>query len=414
MSDLATTYALQIGVPLSEPFIQTTFYPLDTPMDKVILIHGFGGAIVQDQNSLRPTFPAKVYDYFSEVVALIKPALDAAGYKIYQIGAAGEPGIKGCHHLMGQTTFHQCAYLVKNAALFLGNDSLWCHVRGSARAPLVGVYGSTSIPHFPHWQDPARTVLIESHRFGNKPSYQAQESPKTINLIKPEDVANAALKLLGLPQVSRESILMGIAYNQPIVELVPDSVVAPQVQIPGQLIVRMDYVHNEKILAQNLQLRPCNIIASREIDLSILGQLRQNVAAMRLEIDKISPSWIKEFKKLGIKTMFSCVERDPEKVSAMRLEYFDACFFDQFLPPTVEDFRRDAGKYLNKPLDESLKLDTLSFKSNKLLLSDNKVFLSKAHWKAGKSTPTTSHNIGQVIDDPIFFEEAAHYYFFKP
>lgn len=415
MSDLASTYALQIGVPLSKPTIQKAFFPLDHPLDKVVLLHGFGGAIMQDQGGrLVPSFPAKVYDHFSEVVALIKPALDAAGYKIFQIGAPGEPLIKGCQHIVGQTTMHQCAYLVENAALLIGNDSMWAHQRGAFGGSLVAVYGPTSSwVHGPHWKHEEKTILIDSHRFGKKPSYQSQESPKTINTIPPEQVANGALKLLGLPQVSRESIFVGAAYNQSIVELVPDSVVAPQIQIPGQLIVRMDYVHNEKILAQNLQLRPCNIIINREVDLSILGQLRQNVAAIRLEVDHISPSWIKELKKLGIKTMFSCVERNPEKVAAMRLEYFDACFFDQFVPPTLEDFKRDTVKYLNKPLDESLKLDTLFFKSNKFLLSDSKVFLSKAHWKAGKNTPTTSQNIGQVIDDPVFWEESAHFYFFK-
>ena len=416
MSDLASTYALQVGVPLTKPTIQKSFYPLDHPLDKVVLLHGFGGAIMQDQGGrLIPSFPAKVYDHFSEVVALIKPALDAAGFKIFQIGAAGEPPIKGCHHLMGQTTMHQCAYLVENAALLIGNDSMWAHQRGAFDGALVAVYGPTSSwVHGPHWKNVDKTILIDSHRFGKKPSYQSQESPKTINTITPEEIANSALKLLGLPLVARESIFIGAAYQQNLVELVPDTVVAPHVQIPGSLIVRMDYLHNEKILAQNLQLRPCNVIANREIDLAILGQLRQNVSALRLEIDKVTPGWIKEFKKLGIRTMFSCSEKDSDKVAAMRLEYFDACFFDQFLPPTIEDFRRDAAKYLNKPLDEQLKLDTLSFKSNKFLLSDSKVFLSKAHWKAGKSTPNTSENIGQVIDDPVFWEESAHFYLFKP
>jgi hypothetical protein len=156
------------------------------------------------------------------------------------------------------------------------------------------------------------------------------------------------------------------------------------------------------------------VIANREIDLTILEQFRPNISAVRLEIDKISVGWIKAFKKLGIKAMYSCLERDPEKIAAMRLEYFDACFFDQFLPPTIEDFRKDCALYLNKPLDEQLKLDTLSFKSNKFLLSDNKVFLSKAHWRAGKNTPTTSQNTDQVIDSDVFFEESAHMYFFTP
>lgn len=399
---LLELYSLATGLKIGRQTLAESFYPL--PTDKYITLQASSG------------MTAKNYSHYNEVVNLISTKLKDLGISIVQLGGPEDQPVNGCIHLQGKTTLHQSNHILRNSLLHVGNDSWMAHRAGALKIPLVICYGPTTVEnHSPLDCDLDRTILIESHRFGNKPSFAAQESPKTINVITPESIANSALKLLGLPLVTQQSIFVGVAYQQNIVELVPDSVVAPQVPIPGQLIIRMDYLHNEKILAQNLQLRSCNVIANREIDLGILGQLRQNISAMRLEIDKIGPGWIKEFKKLGIKTMFSCSEKDPEKVAAMRLEYFDACFFDQFVPPTVEDLRKDAEKYLNKPLDEQLKLDTLSFKSNKFLLSDNKVFLSKAHWKAGKNTPTTSHNTGQVIDDEEgFWSESAHFYLFKP
>lgn len=399
---LLELYSLATGLKIGRQSLAESFYPL--PVEKYLTLQASSG------------MAAKNYSHYGEVVNLLLPKLKELGISIVQLGGAEDQPVQGCIHLQGKTTLHQSNHILRNSKLHIGNDSWMSHRAGALKIPLVVCYGPTTVAnHAPFEYDTARTILIESHRFGRKASYQAQEAPRTIDLIKPEEVANAALKLLGLPQTTQESIFIGAAYQQPIIELVPDSVVAPNVQIPGNLIVRMDYAHNEKILAQNLSLRPCNVIASREIDLAILGQLRQNIAAMRLEIDKVSPGWIKEFKKLGIKTMYSCSERDPAKVATMRLEYFDACFFDQFQPPTVEDFKKDAEKYLNKQLDSALKLDTLSFKSNKFLLSDNKVFLSKAHWKSGKNTPTTSHNTGQVIDDEEgFWSESAHFYLFKP
>lgn len=399
---LLELYSLATGLKIGRQSLAESFYPL--PVEKYITLQASSG------------MAAKNYSYYGEVVNFLLPKLKQLGVSVVQLGGPEDQPVQGCIHLQGKTTLHQSNHILRNSQLHIGNDSWMAHRVGALKIPLVVCYGSTTVAnHAPFEYDATQTILIESHRFGRKASYQAQEAPKTINLIKPEDIANAALRLLGLPQTTQESIFIGAAYQQPIIELVPDSVVAPNVQIPGNLIIRMDYAHNEKILAQNLSLRPCNVIASHEIDLAILGQLRQNIAAMRLEIDKISPGWIKEFKKLGIKTMYSCSEREPAKVAAMRLGYFDACFFDQFVPPTGEDFRRDAEKYLNKPLDSALKLDTLSFKSNKFLLSDNKVFLSKAHWKAGKNTPTTSHNTGQVIDDEDgFWSESAHFYLFKP
>lgn len=398
---LLELYSLATGLKIGNQTLAESFYPLST--DKYITLQASSGMV------------AKNYSHYSEVINLIAPKLKELNISIIQLGGPEDQPVQGCIHLQGKTTLHQSNHLLRNSILHIGNDSWMAHRAGALKIPLIVLYGPTTIAnHSPFDCDSERTILIESHRFGKKPSYQAHESPKTINLIKPEEIANAALKLLNLPLVTQESIFIGGAYQQSIVELVPDVVVSPNVQIPGQLIIRMDYLHNEKILAQNLSVRQCNVIANREIDLAILSQLRQNIGAVRLEIDKISPGWIKEFKKLGIRTMFSCSERDAAKVAAMRLEYFDACFFDQFVPPTAEDFRKDAAKYLNKSLDESLKFDTLSFKSNKFLLSDNKVFLSKAHWKAGKNTPNTNQNTGQVIDDPVFWEESAHFYIFKP
>lgn len=399
---LLELYSLATGLKIGRQSLAESFYPL--PVEKYLTLQASSG------------MAAKNYSHYGEVVNLLLPKLKELGISIVQLGGAEDQPVQGCVHLQGKTTLYQSNHILRNSQLHIGNDSWMAHRAGALKIPLVVCYGSTTVAnHSPFEYDAERTVLIESHRFGRKASYQSQEAPKTIDLIKPEEIVNAVLKLLGLPQITQESIFIGAAYQQAIVELVPDSVVAPNVQIPGNLIVRMDYLHNEKLLAQNLSLRPCNVIANHEIDLAILGQLRQNIAAMRLEIDKVSPGWIKEFKKLGIKTMYSCSERDPAKVAAMRLEYFDACFFDQFLPPTVADFRKDAEKYLDKPLDSAIKLDTLSFKSNKFLLSDKKVFLSKAHWKAGKNTPTTSHNTGQVIDDEEgFWSESAHFYLFKP
>ena len=90
MSSLAETYALQVGVPLNRPEILEKFFPLDFDYSKTILLHASAG---------NNNFPAKIYDYFNEVVGLIRPELDKAGYRIYQIGGANEQPVKGVNYL---------------------------------------------------------------------------------------------------------------------------------------------------------------------------------------------------------------------------------------------------------------------------------------------------------------------------
>ncbi len=413
MSDLATTYALQVGVPLTKPTIQESFFPLDHPLDKTILIHGFGGAIVQNQqNQLVASFPAKVFDHFGEVVLLLKPLVEPLGYKLFQIGAQGEPPIPGVEQLVGKTSILQCTYLVKRAALLIGNDSLWAHQRGAFDGALVALYGPTSKPHFPHWRNEAKTALIESHRAGKRPSFQSNENPKTINWITPESVANAALALLGVGPVSRCSLCLGPLYNQPIVEVIPNLVVNPQLQLAAPPILRMDLLHDEKVMAQNLQLRKCAIITSKEIDLAVLTQLKPNIISIRVEIDQVSPDWIKQLKRLGIRTAFMAVEKDDAKILQMRMDYYDACQFDRFNAPTKEDWLKSVETYCQKPLDTSTKLDTIQFKTQKLILSDNQIYLSHAHWKAGRPAKSAQENSDTVIDTPLFWEETEHCYFY--
>ena len=414
---LAETYALATGVPLDKPEMVSAFFPLDTTMDKVILIHAFAGATVNQNGQIHASFPAKIYDRFNEVIDLLRPIVEPLGYKFFQIGGPGEPGLRNIESLVGKTNMHQCAYLVKNCALLIGNDSMWAHVRGAEKKPQTHLYSATASPHFPYWHHPDKAFFIESHRAGKKPSFAAVEHPKTINWITPEEVANAALRALDLPPtVTRKSLFFGDSYNVAAVELVPNCIVGPHVQIPGPLVVRMDYVDDvksaEQILLSNLQIRPCLIITDKELDLNLLKQAKPRIAGLRVEIDKVTPEWVKQVKKLGIQTAFFCSEQDESKLAALRLAFYESCLFDHFQPPKKEDFVKGVSTYLNKPLDTLTIPDTLLFQTNKFLLSEGKVYLSKAHWKAGINTPTTEKNNGQVIDTEDFWSEVSHSYIY--
>lgn len=406
-----------VGVTLNRPEIQENYYPIDHPLDKTILIHAFGGAIVDAPNGQKQaSFPSKIYDYFTEVVAILKPALEPLGYKLYQIGAPGEPPVKGLEQLTGRTSILQCTYLVKRCALLIANDSLWSHERGIFDKSLVAIYGPTSKPHFPYWKNPEKTILIESHRFGKKPSFSSQEPVKTINLITPESIANAAFSLLGQPQINQQSLTMGPYFQQSIIEIIPDVVVDPKIQFGVPPIIRMDLCFNEDNLSKNLSLKKSLIITNREIYINILTRFRSNIDSIRVEIDKVSPEWLRKVKKLGFKWGVMAVEKDPEKIIKMRLDYYDALqptSFDLFVAPTLDDWKKEVEKYTQKPLDNTIKLDTLFFKSNKFLLSEGKIYLSKAHWMAKKPTKSTDDNIGNVIDVPEFWEEASHFYIYK-
>lgn len=419
---LAETYSCASAVPLDTPRIADAFYPLEHPVEKTILLHAFAGGWVEQNGQKVPAFGGKIYGHYEEVLSLLRPIAEPAGYRFLQIGGPGEPPVRGIENLVGKTTIHQCAYLVKRAALLIGNDSQWAHIRGAYGGPLLVVYGTTSRPHYPHWKDPEKTVLIESHRGGGKPSYAMQENPRTIDWIRPEEVATAALHLLGLPStLSRQSLFIGDAYHQSLVEMVPNVVVDPRLPLSGPLIVRMDYAPPDSaaqtaaidILARNLQLRKCVLFLDREVPLNLLAQFKPQIHSMRVEVDQMSADWLRAVKRLGVPTGFVSAEKDPAKLADLRLRLYDVMHpggIDHLVESTREDFVAGAKRYLNRELDKDLKVDTLCFRTRKLLLSDDRVYLSKAHWLAGRPAPSPDQSAGTVIDSPDFWSSIHHAY----
>ena len=286
---LAQLYSLGFNTKLSRPDINLQYF--NTPADKYIVIHSGGG----NNNN----FPAKCYDLWQDVINLIKPYL--GDIQIIQLGLGNEKPLNNTINLLGQTNIQQSSYIISNSLLLAGNDSSLSHIAGALSIPVVALYGPTSTPHQPYWHTD-NSVFLESHRYGNKPSFQANESPKTINTIKPEKVATGILDTLKINHsITQNTIIAWPAYNDVVIEIIPDAVVNPQ-SLPLRAIhLRYDYCDNTQGLIGNLQSRPYVISTDKPIDLNILKGLKQNVMCLVYEVNKDTPiSYLKDVVKLGI------------------------------------------------------------------------------------------------------------------
>ena len=407
MSSLAETYALGAGVRIDKPYLLEAFYPLKTHPSKAILIHASAG---------NNNFPAKIYDYYNDVVTLLKPIIEKFGYKIYQIGGAGEYELKNVESLCGKTNFHQTAYLIKRCALLIGNDSMNAHIAGSFNTPSVVLYGPTDVKnHGPYWKN-QKTVLLESHRSGAKrPSYLSQENPKTINFIPPELVVNSSLEILGIEEkTSNKSLFFGDFYTNAILDVYPDLVVNPSFNPNVPINIRMDYLHNEDILAKNLQNRKCNIAIDKGINADILKAFKKNILGIRCKLNEDFPrKTIKDIKNSGIQHVFYTEDMNEENLSKMRFDFFDYCFFDNLKNKTKVDFESSVEKYLNKKLDEPIKYDKLYYRSNKFILSSKGVSLSKASLDSGIYINNFDENEEKIKDTEEFWKEQNHFYIYE-
>ncbi len=389
MASLAQSFSLNCGLKLDKPFIFQAPYAL--PFEKYIIFHNSSG----NDN--------KNYAYFQEVIDLIIPFLKENDIHIVQLGGQNDPALEYCFPLQGKTSIHQTAYLIKNALLTIGNDSMPVHMAGALEAPVVGLYGPTSSQvHGPYWNDPDKTVLIDSHRNGNAPSFHFNENPKTINFITPEEVLNAITKLVGLKPINLESLHFGSKYGQKVIEVVPNSIV-PQGFIPNApLNIRYDFQPNANVLAAQLQIRKGLIITDVPIDINLLRAFKPNIIGMAYEInEKHDATFIHEVQHLGIPVKLF-TKWTNEQLNPIKLDYMEIGIIDPEKTLSKDDLEKK----------HKINSDTF-FKSRKVLLSNGKFYLSKIHYKLDRPMPHLNANESNVIDLPEFYEESDYFYIYN-
>jgi len=381
---LVQQYALSCGCKISRPYLNPQFYPI--PFDKYIVIHASSG------------MESKNYDLYDEVIDLIKPCLDKQNMKLVQIGGENDKKLNNCYYALG-TTKLQMQYIIQQSQLLLANDTCSIHFASGLDKKIVALY-TTLYPSnaSPYWSKPEDVILLESHRNGNKPSYAAQESPKTINLIKPEEVAKSVLKLLNIDNdIHFNTIYIGDQYYKSILEIVPNFF-DPNIT-NNDIILRLDYfdVKDRLYIKEWSQNNNLIIITDKFLNLNIINSLKQKIKSLNFEIPENYDmgkyiDFFKHVQNTGIP--LKLYSRDEKNISKVRFDFFD--------------FSIDLLTDKENPLDSSINLDKIYIKSNKILLSKGKRFISKAHLL--KNLPTEI-NISP-IDDRNFWNESKTFYFY--
>jgi ADP-heptose:LPS heptosyltransferase len=219
------------------------YFPLD--LDKYITIHPYSKG-------------SKTYDFWIDVLQLIKPALDKNDIKVLQIGAKGEQPLPHCHAIVGQTSINQIAYVIKGSMLHLGVDSFPVHIASHYDKKIVSLYSNLYPQNAgPYWGDKKDHVLLEPCRDKLKPSFSNDEMPKSLNSIRPEKIARSVLELLGLEfNYDYETIYVGESHVNMMLEGVPNQIVNPKSLGVDNMIMRMDFEFNEENLIGQLQVFP--------------------------------------------------------------------------------------------------------------------------------------------------------------
>jgi hypothetical protein len=379
-------YALSCGVKIDKPFINMHYYPMT--LDKYIVFQTSGKG-----NS-------RQYDYWHKVFSFIKDYTNE--YKIIHVGLPSDQSVFGVDvDLRGRTSVNQLAYIIKNSCMYLGVDSLSVHLSSAFDKKIVALYSYCYAQNAsPVWGDSKNHSLLEVDwaKYG-KPSFSMSEEDKKINKINPEVIAKSVLDQLGvsndLNQI--ETINIGKWFHKPTIEIVPDDGPMPTLIRDKICNIRLDYIFNEKKLLELAEICYLNIVSNKMIDLNILNRIKSKISGVTLIVDdSFSVEYLKNLKKLGLNLVLSA--SDNEEWGKLAEKFFE--------------FGLDKEKALTKQdVNGSDKMnDSWIFSSEKIIISNGKVYASKASWK---NNQPKLDRYSKVIDSADFWEESEHFHILK-
>ena len=335
---------------------------------------------------------------WTDIIADIKDYLDAENIKIVQIGSADSEQMPGVFDLRGRTTTKQLAYIVKNSLLHCSTNDFLLDVASHFNVPVVGMYGNTYADVAkPYWGEKNKKIILESHRNGNKPSFLAEERSNSVNLIYPEKIADAILKLLNIKQKEKfDTQFIGDLYNSHVIEAVPDFVPPDSFQPNMVINLRMDYHFDLNNMIQWGKNRKVNIFTNKIIDLNYLNSIRSNVIAIQQEVcSELNLKYLNILNSLKIPC--ELFTRNERALNNLRLKYFDykVTYKKVKTKEDIKDFTFS---------------DDFYFKSNKLLLSKEKKYLSKYDYVNNR--PYKKQDL-KIVDNADFWEDLDFFRIYK-
>lgn len=386
------SYALQNDLKIDRPSIYEKFFPL--AVDNFITL---------DTSSLGTS--ALSYDHWQLVVNLIGPELEKNNIKILHLGDRGDTPLANCYSAIGQCNFNQKCYVINKSLVHVSPNNESMHIASSLGKKCVSLFSNNCFPNqfAPYWGDKKYMEII-SPPTTEKPSFNPQENPKSINRITPEKIAEKVLNLAGIVTFVSEfkTLRIGNSFNRKRVESTLTHLLDPEKIGVSSLIVRMDLNFNEEALKAQLEASPCSVITNKPFSDDILKQYAKRIVELVYYIEDDSAAGVDFIDKVAEKSInFLLRSRETgSKLNDYKLAYFDYGQVHQIPTKDKQDFEELKGK------------KNLYYKSNHFIIHNNSFYLSSASLSADSGFPSMDHEPQPVIDDSLFWEEEEHFHFF--
>lgn len=358
----------------SKPFINFCFYPLL-----------FEKYITFDLNS---SVQSNYYNFWQDVVDIIKPELDKHNIQILRIGSNKGYEVEGVHDYTLKT-FNQNAYILKSSLLHFNSRSSVSILASQLDIPLVTIFsGSEHSSNFPIKN--SRSTFIDSPKLGKNPSLSDIENPKSIDRIDPIQVSKSILSSLNIKlELNKKRVFFGDMSHVKTIEVVPDFS-PPASLLPNSLVnIRADLHFNDENIFGFCRNRKAGIITNQPLPEGLIYSVRNSIQRVSINGDEgIDESFLKNLKKFNVP--YEIFITDKSKLYDLRLRYIDEPI--------------DFLEKKSKPLDfDGQTHHNLCMRSSKILIAKNGSFSSKAHWVVNKNIDGL---FDSFIDTSDFWEDS--------
>lgn len=307
------------------------------------------------------------YDQFQEVINLIQPVLKKYGIDIVQIGGTNYPKILSIPKIKD----YGCAsYILRNSLLHFGEYSILFDLCASVNTKSLILnsigYEKTICPFF---LDKENSVVINKYIEKDElPFYDARVTKKLLNNIKPEEIAEKILNLLGLQfHKPYETLYIGEHYKENFFEIniYPIKGYVYDLTQIADPVIRLDYNYDLQFLQNHLNNKKCRIRTNKEIPISFIEKYAANISGIDLEIinKEDFSKFIKAVKKAKVDILvFSFLEES--SCNDLKMQYLDIepINFQNTKTP-IFDFN------INEP--------NLYFKCDEVVMYKDKFYISK-------------------------------------
>jgi hypothetical protein len=391
---LLDCYSLNTGLKINRPFIYEKFFPLN--IEKFISFDPSG------------IFPSRQYEYWQDCIDILFPILERENISILKVSQkADERKYEKIHDASGQMSPNQLAYTISKSMLHLGVDGFTNHLASHYDKKIVSLFSDSSPKNTgPFFSKEENLRLILPKNENDKFSYSIEEEDKTINKIKPEQIAKRVCELLGIDfDFEYETVFIGKDYTSRSLGFVPvGNAIDVAALTVDSVIVRMDLEFNEQTLVQQLHTGKCNIITRKPVSLNILKHFKNNITQfVYLLGDSDSAQYVEDVYKAGIECLLMSEEQG-EELEKLKFKYLD---FGKIHP-------RDNPDKKNLDFLKSQDLDNLYYRSSKFLIKEGEVFYGEAAINyAAPTSMVGGKDLLKIIDDKNFWKEIDNYIFFK-